>query len=311
MSPARPLEVGITLGGMTGGAEWERALARVERAERLGFHSVWIPEMHFGPGATPAPMLMLAALAARTRRVRLATTSLLLTVHPPERVAEDAATLDHLSGGRVWLGLGRGFRAPLFRAFGIEPGTKRDRFDAALDTILERWRNGGPRPLQEPHPPLLVAAFGRKGLLQAARRGLPYLASPLESMEVLAENLAFHAENLPDGVDPSALRVPVIRTLHVAADDHEARRVLTELERETRRLAGSLPAALERSAGGDLVDRVIVGTVAQVCDTLGVYRERIGLDLLIARGGVPGVSGAEVEASLERLVGEVTPQLDP
>jgi alkanesulfonate monooxygenase SsuD/methylene tetrahydromethanopterin reductase-like flavin-dependent oxidoreductase (luciferase family) len=307
----RPLRLGLALGGLDSADGWERAFARAVRAEALGFHSLWLPEGHFAPGATPSPLVALAAFAARTRTLRLGTTSLLLPVRPAAQVAEEVATLDRLSGGRVWLGLGRGFRAPLFEAFGVPPAEKRDRFDAALDEILRLWSGSdtGVRPVQEPHPPLLVAAFGKKGLLQAARRGLPYLASPLETLETLAANHALHREHLASGVDPEALDVPVIRTVHVARDDAEALRVHTALARETRRIASALPPALARAGEGEAEERVLVGTVSQVVDAVAGYRERIGLDLLIARGGVPAIDDGEQEDSLARLAEEVVPAL--
>jgi alkanesulfonate monooxygenase SsuD/methylene tetrahydromethanopterin reductase-like flavin-dependent oxidoreductase (luciferase family) len=308
-APRRPLALGLALGGLRGEGDGARALARVERAEALGLHSVWLPEGHFAPGAMPSPLVALAAFAARTRRLRLGTTSLLLPLRPPLQVAEEVATLDRLSGGRVWLGLGRGFRAPLFEAFGVPAAEKRDRFDAALDAILDAWRSGAARPLQRPHPPLLVAAFGRKGLLQAARRGLPYLASPLESLDALADNFAFHRAHLPAGVAADELPVAAIRAVHVARDDAEAARVREALAAEARLAARVLPEALALAGARPAEERVLVGTAGAIVDALGRYRERLGLDLLIARGGVPAASDAELDAALERLAGEVLPSL--
>lgn len=311
MTPGRGLLVGIALGGPRGPGDAVRALAQVERAEGLGLHSVWLPEGHFTQGAMPSPLVALAAFAARTHRLVLGTTSLLLPVRRAEQVADEVATLDRLSGGRVWLGLGRGFRAPLFAAFGVSRAEKRDRFDAVLDAVLERWASAAhaPGPLQEPHPPLLVAAFGRKGLLQAARRGLPYLASPLETLATLEDNYAYHREHLPETADPDALPVAVMRTVHVARDDAEAERALEALRIETGRMAGALPPALARAAEGAAEERAIVGTANRVVDLLASYRERIGLDLLIVRSGVPGVSRDESESALERLAGDVMPRL--
>ncbi len=316
---ARPLRVGLTLGGANSPQEWERALAQVERADALGLHSVWLPEGHFTPGSMPSPLVVLAAFAARSRRLVLGTTSLLLPVRPPAQVADEVATLDRLSRGRVWLGLGRGFRAPLFAAFGVSAVEKRDRFDRALDAILARWNEeDAMQPVQRPHPPLLVAAFGRKGLLQAARRGLPYLASPLETLDTLEANYAFHREHLPADADPDVLPVAVIRTVHVARDDAERLRVLEALHAESARVRSALGraassartgGALARAAAGDPEDRVLVGTAEQVLDILATYRARIGVDLLIARGGVPGASPEESDAALERLQGDVVPRL--
>ena len=328
------LSLGISLGGVSHGGEWQDVLAWVDRAEALGLHSVWIPEMHFAPGVATSPLLVLAACAARSRRLRLGTTSLLLPIRPPLRTAEEVAALDWLSRGRVILGLGRGFRAPLFAAFGIDPATKRDRFDAALDLMLAHWagrpvsldgtpfdpRNDAadPRaenaasPFQSPHPPLAVAAFGRKGLLQAARRALPYLASPLEPFDLVEENLAFHRSNLPPAADSTRVVVPIMRTIYTAASDAEAERVRQGLEKEMQRGRQSrtpLPAAIARAAGAAVSERAVVGTRSEVTDQLARYRERLGMDLLIARPQVANTSQPECEAALERLACDVLPAL--
>lgn len=328
--PRAGLALGISLGGVSNHAEWQRVLAWTDRAEALGLHSVWVPEMHFAPGVATSPLLVLAACAARTQRLRLGTTSLLLPIRPPLRTAEEVAALDRLSDGRLILGLGRGFRAPLFSAFGIDAREKRDRFDSALDLMLERWAGrpvtlsgtpfadeddpGDPTgttaalPLQRPHPPLAVAAFGRKGLLQAARRALPYLASPLESLELIEDNLAFHRANLPSGAERGV--VPIMRTVYVAGTDEEANRVRQGLDREARAMRpAKLPEALARAAGERLDRRTVVGTASFVADQLAEYRERLGMNLLVARPQVADASHAEREAALDRLAGEVLPAL--
>ena len=315
------LLLGIALGGASDAAGWRERLGLTAWAEALGLHSVWLPEGHFGPGATASPLVALAAIAARTQRLRLGTTSLLLPIHHPLRIATEVSVLDALSCGRVWLGLGRGFREPVFQGFGVASRTKRDRFDEALDAILEAWSGSAfrlagrhftaldasddvrpaPRPVQRPHPPLLVAAFGPKGLLQAARRGLAYLASPLETLEVLEENYALHRANLPTGAELTPVRVPVMRTLHVAGDDAEAKRALAGLEREFPGRRADARGALARAAGGRLEDRVLVGSESAVADGIARYRERLGLDLLVARVQIPGITDSETRASLERL----------
>ncbi len=327
--PAPALAVGIALGGGSDAEGWRARLGLAGWAEALGLHSVWLPEGHFAPGATASPLVALAAIAVRTRRLRLGTTSLLLPIHHPLRIATEVAVLDALSGGRVWLGLGRGFREPVFQGFGVAARTKRDRFDEALDAILEAWSGSAfrlagrhfaalaaeadvrpaPRPLQRPHPPLLVAAFGPKGLVQAARRGLPYLASPLETLEVLEENYALHRASLPAGADVGPVRAPVMRTLHVAGSDAETRRALDGLAREFPAPRADVRGALARAAGGRLEDRVVVGSAGAVAEAIARYRERLGMDLLVARVQIPGISDAETRASLERLATRVVPAL--
>jgi alkanesulfonate monooxygenase SsuD/methylene tetrahydromethanopterin reductase-like flavin-dependent oxidoreductase (luciferase family) len=318
-APERSLEAGISLAAPSEPSGWRRVFALAERADALGLHSLWLPENHFQRGATPSPLVALGAVAARTRRLRLATTSLLLPLHHPLRVAAETATLDVLSGGRLLLGLGRGFRAPVFEGFEVEARAKRDRFDEALDALLAAWsgeevalagvhfsaREGarvrvGLRPLQRPHPPLVVAAFGRKGLLQAARRGLPYLASPLETLATLEQNYVLWRE-LCAGDTGVGLRQPVMRTLFVARDDAEAQGVRDALAAESRSLAAGVSRALASKAAGPLGERVLVGTASEVRDGIARYRERLGMDLLVARIEVPGAPPAARDASLERL----------
>ena len=323
------MALAISLGGSMHGNDWQRSLAWVDHAESLGLHSVWLPEMHFAAGGCSTPLLALAGFAARTSRLRLATTSVLLPIHHPLRVAEEVAALDQMSGGRVILGLGRGFRPQLFAAYGIDPATKRGRFDEALDLMLDAWsgrsvsaagsRFAGPDdveqplsvlPRQRPHPPLAVAAFGRLGLTQAARRALPYIASPLESLELLEENHRFHREQLPEGVDPDSLVVPILRTVHVASSDAEALRVMRGLEEESAAIPRArAPKALARAAEAEIADRVVVCTPNEAVDKLSAYRERIRVDLLIVRPQVSGATQSERKEALGRLQSEVLPQL--
>jgi len=296
---ARPLALGLALAGAPDPAGWAEALELAAWADARGFDSLWLPENHLRAGATASPLIGLAAFAARTLRIRLGTTSLLISIHEPRAIAAEVAALDWISGGRAVVGLGRGFDPALFRAFGVDPRSKRDRFDEALDAILETW-SSGPGPLQRPHPPLYVAAFGPKGLAQAARRGLPYLASPLESLSALVENFALHASQLPREIDPAALPVAVMRTVHVAGDRSEARRVREAAEAEFAALAARGGGPLARRAGGAAADRVLVGEPAEVAEGVARYRERLDVDLLVARPA-PRTEPHERRASLERL----------
>ncbi len=307
-------------------------LAWVDHAEALGLHSIWMPEMHFAPGVTASPLLALAGFAARTRRLRLATTSLLLPIHHPLRMAGEIAALDHLSEGRLLIGLGRGFRKPLFEAFGIDPATKRDRFDAALDLMLAAWEGEATglegtifdslpepahwsdyRPHQAPHPPLAVAAFGRKGLAQSARRGLPYLASPMEPLSLIEENLDFHQEAWaasPEARGDARAVVPIMRTLFVSEHEGEVERVRDVLEREARAVGGAqLPKAIARAASAPVSERAVVGGLAEVVDRLGEYRQRLGMNLLVVRPGLAEVSADAQRESLALLQEEVLPRI--
>jgi alkanesulfonate monooxygenase SsuD/methylene tetrahydromethanopterin reductase-like flavin-dependent oxidoreductase (luciferase family) len=311
----RRLEIGVTPwlfddGGLAGGfAE------QAERAEALGFHSIFIPEHHFTPGAIPQPLLLLAAAAARTRRIRLGTTSYLLPLRHPLHAAAEVAVLDQLSHGRVILGVGRGFRKAMFSAFDVARAEKRDLFEAALARMREAWDGKpvvddeepgppavlSPLPVQKPHPPLWVAAFGPKALAQAGRLGLPYLASPMESVSQLAENLERHRVACAEAGRELPAEVPLMRTAFVSDDISTLARASAALEQQMRAMAKAPSAALRRGALGDLKDWALIGEPTQVADAIAALEERFGMTHLIVRTQIPGLDAAEAEASLERL----------
>lgn len=268
--------------------------------------------------------MLLAAVAARTRRIRLGTTSLLLPVRHPLQAAEQVAVLDQLSEGRVILGLGRGYQAPLYRAFDVPLAEKRRMFAAALDVMLRAWRGESvvedgeavvlsPLPVQQPHPPLWVAAFGPKALAQTARLRLPYLASPMETLDTLATNYAAlqyipgdegAASELtsPQSAGQNVNRVvPVMRTLFLSERPQEVRRVREQLQAAAQLVS---VGALRREANVAVDDWAIIGTPDEALAQIAQYRERIGMTHLIAtRLRVPGLDGAQLRRSLVLLAG--------
>jgi alkanesulfonate monooxygenase SsuD/methylene tetrahydromethanopterin reductase-like flavin-dependent oxidoreductase (luciferase family) len=313
-APSPGLAIGLAPGAIDSsdaGAWHAQIVEQAVQAEALGFHSVWIPESHFtSPVSIPSPLLLLAAIAARTERIRLGTSSYLLPVRHPVQVAEDVAVLDQLSRGRVILGVGRGFRRPLFEAFGVRREKKRERFEVALETIFRVWRGEpvegtdvrvSPRPVQLPHPPVWVAAFGPKGLAQAAAHGLPYLASPLETLTRLRENHQRHREALPGSLRDAGLPVPAIRTVFVTQRRETACRVREALAAQAAEIARQVGDSLPHAGSAGVEEWALVGEPPEVADRIESYREAIGLTHLIARVQVPGASQPEVEASAHAL----------
>jgi alkanesulfonate monooxygenase SsuD/methylene tetrahydromethanopterin reductase-like flavin-dependent oxidoreductase (luciferase family) len=176
-------------------ARYQETLEQAARAEALGFESVWPVEHHFhrAVSALPCPALLLAAVAARTRTLRLGTAIVQLPLAHPLRVAEELATLDVLSGGRVEVGVGRGGNPAHFAGFGVPMAESRGRFEEALDYVGLAWSEErfsfcgryfqaadlalAPRPVQRPHPPVRVAANGAETAEWAGRAGLPILVA--------------------------------------------------------------------------------------------------------------------------------------
>jgi alkanesulfonate monooxygenase SsuD/methylene tetrahydromethanopterin reductase-like flavin-dependent oxidoreductase (luciferase family) len=309
------LSVGITPWHYAADVSASALAAQAERAESLGLHSFWLPESHFsGATSNPAPLLLLAACAARTQRLRLATTSYLLPVRHPVQAAEEVAVVDCLSGGRLILGVGRGFRTALFDAFEVPRSEKRDRFETALAAMRDAWAGKpiasgddgqpivlAPLPVQRPHPPIWASAFGPKALAQAGRLGLPYLASPIEPWPRLLENYAAHREAVEATHGAYALDVPVMRTVFASRDLRVCARVAAGLERQAAALASAGSAVIRRAASAGLEDWALVGEPAEVADGIARYRERLGITHLVARMQLPGAGERDVMECLEHL----------
>ena len=324
----RSLHIGVTAWDMGLPGTAEQFARQAERAEALGLDSFWLPEFHFDEGVPlPQPLLPLAAVAARTRRLRIGTGSYLLPIRHPVQAAEEVAVLDRLSAGRVILGVGRGYRAGLFDAFDVAAKEKRDRFERALDAMVAAWagepvgweeeekeeaREDGdprgrpvrlvPRPVQDPHPPIWIAAFGPRALEQAGRLGLPYFASPIESMEALAGNFArFREAWAAAGTAPPA-ETPIMRTTFISRDRGRLRAARERLAEQAASLARSPVGAIRRGAGVRPDDWALVGEPEAVRDRIEDYRERFAMTHLVAsRTRLPGLEPGDFERSLEHL----------
>jgi len=280
-------------------------------AERAGYESFWLPESHFGgAGAIPEPLMLLAAVAAATRQIRLGTTSYLLPLRHPLQAAEQVAVLDQLSAGRVILGVGRGFAPALFEAFQVSRSEKREIFADCLDAMRRAWAGApvdgaesrlAPEPVQKPHPPIWVAAFGPKALRQAGVLGLPYLASPMESLSTLEENYRRHREAcLAEGRELPTV-VPVMRTVFVSEDPARLEAVRDLLERQVAEMRRQ-GSALGRALPDRVDDWAIVGPPDAVRDQIERYRAKLGLTHLIAtRLRIGSVEAAVLEESLTAL----------
>lgn len=167
-------------------------LDQISWAEEVGFDNVWLSEHHFvEDGYCPSLLPTAAAIAARTRRIRIGTSVMPLPLHNPVRVAEDAATVDILSCGRLELGVGSGYRIEEFDGFAIPKKERGARTDECLEIISRLWAGEtltfkgkyyevnnlrlAPAPVQRPRPPLWVGGDTLAGLRRAARFGDGYI----------------------------------------------------------------------------------------------------------------------------------------
>ncbi|MGW3966971.1 LLM class flavin-dependent oxidoreductase [Amycolatopsis sp. NPDC005003] len=149
-----------------------------QEAERLGLDSIWVTEHHgFDDDYLPAPLTLLAAVAARTTRIRLGTGVVVAPLHRAAEIAEQAAVVDLLSGGRLDLGLGAGYRPAEFELYGASLRTRYAENDARAREVRELWRSGAvtPKPAQ-PRLPIWLGYLGPKGARRAGLLG-EYLLS--------------------------------------------------------------------------------------------------------------------------------------
>ncbi|GAA3950034.1 LLM class flavin-dependent oxidoreductase [Actinomadura viridis] len=214
----------------------------VELLEELGFDGVWVAEHHFRDyGVVPNIFTLLANLAARTERLRLGTGIVVLPLHNPVHVAEEAAMVDLLSGGRLELGIGRGYQSIEFENFGLDLSEARDRFNESLDMLLGLWTRDDfeykgrfhetrhpltlmPKPVQRPHPPLHVAAVSPETVEMYAARGLPILADPAAPFKKIAKAAeTWHATAAANGVDTTGVELVASRSVYVAPTLEQAR----------------------------------------------------------------------------------------
>jgi alkanesulfonate monooxygenase SsuD/methylene tetrahydromethanopterin reductase-like flavin-dependent oxidoreductase (luciferase family) len=151
-----------------------------------------------------------------------------------------------------------------------------------------------PLPVQQPYPPIWVAAFGPKALAQAGRMGLPYLSSPMEGIRTLVDNYAQHRQaSVEEGVSPADI-VPVMRTVYVSDDAAEVAELRQRVDSETEN------SRLQPGEGVD--DWTLIGDPAYVRDGIQRYQERLGMThMVVTRLRLPGLTESQLRASVALL----------
>jgi len=211
-------------------ALYAAALAQAEWADRLGFAAVVLSEHHGSPdGYLPSPLVMAAAIAARTRRIRISISALIAPLHDPVRIAEDLAVLDVISGGRLVPVLSGGYVASEFAAFGRTLDS-RARYMGEIVPFLERAWTGEPfewqgrrvrvtpRPVQRPRPPILLGGSSRAAAKRAARLADGFMPTLPKYFDSYREELRRLGKSDPGPMPPGL----GVNFLHVALDPERA-----------------------------------------------------------------------------------------
>lgn len=281
---------------------YDRVLKRIEIMDQTGYDAVWITEHHFNDySVCPSIPVMGGYAAACTKRLHIATGVTLAAFYHPLRLAEEIALLDILSGGRVYWGAGRGFDPREFKTFGMTEDESYPRFREAVDIVMSAWRNQDltyrgqyyafenievlPKPLQQPHPPMWVAAYSPSAIEWAAKQGYSIMLDPHSPASVIAEKMKTWRELLVHHGHRSEGRViPTVRLVAIARTDPEAEEVAREGAKWLLRSyvnpngeRGDSETMLKR-----YLDSMIVhGTAERVLEEIARLREEIGLDYMI------------------------------
>jgi alkanesulfonate monooxygenase SsuD/methylene tetrahydromethanopterin reductase-like flavin-dependent oxidoreductase (luciferase family) len=323
----------------------ERVTQEILRAEALGFDCAWIAEHHFSNqyGIMPDVFVYAAYLAALTKRIKIGTAVVTLPLANPLRVAENAAFVDILSGGRFALGLGSGYRQYEFDGFGVNFEARRDIQEEALPLLIElllkrradhrgkhfRFKVDGdyelfPHALQEPHPPLFLAGATERSIAAAGRMGLGLMLStwtPFEELARQVRNYRAALEETPPKLrgNPGRGQVDIARWVYVAESDARAKSeseagILRHLSHFASGHASGYLGTVQKGAGGprdyDTLARNILlhGSPATVLEKIERLREMTGAGSIMLH--YPPWYGAErTLASLERFAEAVMPKL--
>jgi alkanesulfonate monooxygenase SsuD/methylene tetrahydromethanopterin reductase-like flavin-dependent oxidoreductase (luciferase family) len=223
-------------------------------AEALGFHASFLVEHHFtGWNQVSATLMLLACLAMRTTTLRVGSAVIVLPWHNPVLLAEQAATLDLVSGGRFDFGIGKGYRHTEFKGFCVPPEEAEARFEESVEVMTrafrsrERFSHKGrfwqfedvvvePPPAQKPHPPFWVATGNPASVAKAAARGFHLILDQYAPPEVIGERIAlYRAERIAHGRAFDPMQVVVARRIYVARDRADAEAALAHQVEYTRR----------------------------------------------------------------------------
>jgi alkanesulfonate monooxygenase SsuD/methylene tetrahydromethanopterin reductase-like flavin-dependent oxidoreductase (luciferase family) len=230
-----------SLPGRTESEAFDEAMEQVDAAERLGLDVMWLAELHFEPrrSVLSAPLSIASAIAARTRRIKIGIAVQVLPLCHPLRLAEEAATVDQLSHGRLIFGVGRSGVAQTYEAYGVSYAESRDRFREILNIVERAWTEPSfsyegtyhrfkdvavvPKPYQKPTPPIRIAASTPDTFPAIGRRGLPIFASVRHTTwTALAEQIRTYHDAWEAAGHPGKGQVFVSAPTYLAETDKAA-----------------------------------------------------------------------------------------
>ena len=322
--------------GMTQVEAFEESFNQVEASERLGIDSVWLAEHHFSPDRSvlASPLIIASSIATRTSRIRIGLAVQVLPLTNPLRVAEEAATVDHISEGRFDFGIGRSGLTKYYQGYNVDYSESRGRFLEALEVIMKAWGEESfshkgeyyaykdvvvvPKPRQKPYPPTRVAVASADTFPLMGTLGHPIFISANTPIPQLQERLeGYRSAWLAAGhLGPPdvSLRIPayLAETSERARSEPQAS-AMHAIEYGAREL--TLTAASEEVArrlretadipyDEILRRRVMFGTPEAVAERLREYQQTLGISGVVLEMNYGGQIPLDRVVNSTRLLAE-------
>jgi len=334
--------------GQTEADAFTESFQLVDAAETAGLDVMWLAELHTAPerSVLAAPLTIASAIAMRTKRMKIGIAVQVLPLCHPLRIAEEAATVDHISHGRLIFGIGRSGFPRTYQAYGISYAESRERFAEVTEILKRAWTRETfsfhgqfynfdnvclvPKPYQAPYPELRVAVNSPDTFQQTGEQGMPiFVATRLGDLNELVPNLRVYREAWAAAGHPGNgkvyLRVPV----YVAETERQAReepqesvmhffKYLGERIEASAALEGARAIENRAERGARLMSidyeevmrsKIVVGTPAMVADRLAALREELGLSGILAELNCGmRIPHGQVENSLRMMCEQVIPR---
>jgi alkanesulfonate monooxygenase SsuD/methylene tetrahydromethanopterin reductase-like flavin-dependent oxidoreductase (luciferase family) len=328
--------------GETPAAAFATALAQIEAADRWGLDAIWLAEIHQQArrSVMSAPMTVASAIAARTSHIKIGTGVQVLPLCHPLRLAEETATVDQISHGRLIFGVGRSGNPRSYMAYGVPYSESRERFLETLEIVKRAWTQerfsydgkywhfdnaaAVPQPYQKPFPPIRVAAASEETFPSLGEAGYPiFVAVRSGSLEGLAPDLDAYRSAYRAAGHEGRGEVYLRLTLHIADTDSKAldeaepsimsgyRTLSTRLEGAPNRRRAAEAQAMRTVTYEEVRrDKVVIGGPERVADRLRQLQEELGLDGILAELNFDALIPSEaMTRSLQLLCENVMPRL--
>ncbi len=350
------MEIGLGLWGMQAArmaprhhvSLYQEMIEDAQLAEEFGFHSLWLTEHHFWyDGYCPSLVVAMGALAAATSRIKIATGMVLLPMHDPIRVAEQAAVADILSGGRTILGFANGYRDVEFDGLGLQRKDRGARLTEAFNVLKLAWTQDRfsfagkhfhysdvsvtPKPVQKPFPPIFVGTSPvfAPAVRRAGKFGFSLLLPPAggpqqsqQAVRIWEEEARVSGHDVEELRATGAARMGALCDVWVDDTTEKAERVIPNLrylyreqlggwrflvDQEGKPVSFERPDILDQAVAG-AVDSAIIGSPAKVIRKLKEFEEA-GIDFMCARVRWDSLPREALHHCMQLLADEVVPAL--